>query len=235
MLNPSSTTFSSSNTIIMSHCIRQDTKDPSLSGNAALPIPVHFPGFTFSSSLNQERQNEIPIEAFLDLQCPNSKRIFPVLLALAQSEPRVRLTIVPIVLPAHRQAFGMTKSVVAASLNDNKINDNLAIEFIKLLYDRLEEFSDPIYAKKTGDELIRHLAILVAEFQHLSTASDIESIENVLHSDKLEGLAKSCHRLSVKRGVCIVPSVFINSVEVITLDSRASLEDLRAIILQLSS
>lgn len=186
----------------------------------AIPIPRRPSGYASGKA-----DAPIQIEAFIDLQCPYSKKAWPTLLAVATKygQERVRLIIQPIVLAEHHQSWDVTKAAVAVAAGDA----SRFLDFTEYLYAHQEEYTNAQFRDRTQKDLYALLARFAAEY---AGEIDTEAFFERLESAEVEQTAKIPLHLAATRGVWSTPTFFINGVEVPQLSSSSTLEDWKAVL-----
>ena len=201
---------------------------PLLSSNTPIAIPPHTPGFRLGSPAAQ-----IQVEVFVDLQCPYSAKAFAYTLQLHQRHPNdVSFIYLPLVLPAHRQAYYMLKSSLAAALTTTSPTLTAAssaptvsstwIAYVGHLYTQVDRFSSRNhYMNKTEEDLLNHVSRCVLEFHH-EDEPRFDQYYQLIKSEALDEWAKQSIRLAAKRGVVSTPTFFVNGSECVVVDSSST-------------
>jgi protein-disulfide isomerase len=186
----------------------------------AIPIPRRPSGYS-----RGKVDAPIQIEAFIDLQCPYSKKAWPTLLAVATQygQERVRLTIQPIVLAEHHQSWAVTKAAGAVAAG----HASRFLDFTEYLYAHQEEYTNTQFRDRTQRDLYALLARFAAEY---AEDTDTEAFLERLDSEEVEQAAKIPLRLAATRGVWSTLTFFINGAEVPQLSSSSTLEDWQAVL-----
>ena len=199
---------------------QQSIAGGSLGGNVSVPIPSRPPGFRIGSPAAP-----VQIELFIDLQCPASAKAFPTALRVqAQHAEDVAVTFLPLVLPAHRQAFHMLRSSLCAASSASASRspapasasatqrsfpstEPLAatwVSYAAFLYAQVDRFRHSHYHNKTEDDLVAHLARCVLEFYH-DEEERYDAYYQTIDSDALDQWAKESCRIAGKR-VAVTPT-----------------------------
>jgi hypothetical protein len=146
----------------------------------AMPIPKRPSGYSSGKA-----DAPIQIEAFIDLQCPYSKKAWPTLLAIAAKygQERVRLTIQPIVLAEHHQSWDVTKAAVAVAAGDA----SRFLDFAGYLYAHQEEYTNAQFRDRTQKDLYALLARFAADY---AGEIDTEAFFQRVESEEVEQAAK---------------------------------------------
>jgi protein-disulfide isomerase len=167
----------------------------------------------------------LQVEAFVDLECPFSKKAWPTLLRLTQvySHEQVSITVYPIVLADHRQSWDVTKAAVTLSQG----NPSSFWEIATCLYNRQKEYFIEAFDQKTRDDLYEFLANFASEFD---ARLDQDNFIRLLKSQQAEQEAKIPIRYAISRGVWSAPTFFINGSQVSQLSSSSQLSDWREVI-----
>jgi protein-disulfide isomerase len=186
----------------------------------AIPIPRRPSGYSRGKA-----DAPIQIEAFIDLQCPYSKKAWPTLLAVAAQygQERIRLTIQPIVLAEHHQSWDVTKAAVAVATG----RASRFLDFTEYLYAHQEEYTNAQFRDRTQKDLYALLARFAAEY---AGETDTGAFFRRLDSEEVEQATKIPLRLAATRGVWSTPTFFINGAEVPQLSSSSTLADWQAVL-----
>jgi protein-disulfide isomerase len=184
------------------------------------PIPKRPSGYASGKA-----DAPIQIEAFIDLQCPYSKKAWPTLLAMAAkySQECVRLTIQPIALAEHRQSWDVTKAAAVVAAGDA----SRFLDFAGYLYAHQEEYTNAQFRDRTQKDLYALLARFAVGYAgEINTEAFLQRLE----SEEIEQAAKIPLRLAATRGVWSTPTFFINGAEVPRLSSSSTVEDWQAVL-----
>lgn len=185
----------------------------------AIPIPHRPSGFLLGDAAAQ-----ITIDAFVDIQCPHSRTIWPRLLEVSNyyQGKSVSLRAHLITLSNHRQAWDMSLGLFAlAEGNAKKFYD-----FATFLYERQSQFYNNQFLNKTHDDLIQ----LVADFaeEHAGVIRE-QFIERMNDSD-IYIQARTPIRYAATRAVWATPTLFINNAGNVPLDHSSNLAQWQAVI-----
>jgi len=180
-----------------------------------IPIPKRPSGYVKggASALLQ-------IEAFVDIQCPYSKKAWPTLLAVSDhfGSEKVQLRVYLLSMANHRQSWDVTKAIFAVAEADSE-------QFFKLatfLYVRQEQFFNGVFKQLTQVDLYNLIVRLVGEYGYPTDGAEfIKRIE----SDEVFAAAKIPSRIAFSRGVWSTPTFYINGAEANQLSSSSTLED----------
>jgi len=189
------------------------------------PVPAYPSGYRLGSG-----DAPLQIEAFIDLECPFSKKAWPTLLGLVNQEPSDRLAITAqlTVLADHRQSWDLTKAVTAVADPDPLQGWKL----ISHLYQNQDRYSSTACEAKTHQDVLALVATLIQEFDAaLPTHELVKDIGD--ESSAIASRAKTSIRYAISRGVWSTPTVFINGSEVPQLESSSTLSDWRAFLAEL--
>ena len=201
---------------------------PLLSSNTPIPIPPRPPGFRLGSPAAP-----IQVEAFIDLQCPYSAKAFTYTVQLYDKHANeLSIVYLPLVLPAHRQAYYMLKSSLAAALTASSPTvaasgasasvSSTWVSYVGHLYQQSDRFSSrQHYMNKTEEDLINHLSRCCIEYR-AEPEERFEHYYQLIKGDGLDEWAKQHTRLAAKRGVVSTPAFFVNGSEVVVLDSSST-------------
>jgi hypothetical protein len=180
-----------------------------------IPIPNRPSGFSKGSA-----SASLHVEAFVDIQCPYSKKAWPTLLAVSDHHgpEKVQLRVQMLSMANHRQSWDVTKAIFAVVGADSD-------QFFKLatfLYERQEQFFNGPFKERTEVDLYSLIVRLLAEFGY---KTDLTEFIKRLESDDVFAAAKVPSRVAFSRGVWSTPTFFINGAEVTQLSSSSTLEE----------
>jgi protein-disulfide isomerase len=180
-----------------------------------IPIPKRPSGYV-KGGLSALLQ----IEAFVDVQCPYSKKAWPTLLAVSDhcGPEEVQLRVQLLSMANHRQSWDVTKAIFAVAGADSELFFKLAT----FLYERQEQFFNGVFKQRTQLDLYELIVRLLAEFGYQTDPT--EFIQR-LESDEVYAAAKLPSRIAFSRGVWSTPTFFINGAEANQLSSSSTLGD----------
>jgi 2-hydroxychromene-2-carboxylate isomerase len=180
-----------------------------------IPIPKRPSGYVkgAASALLQ-------IEAFVDIQCPYSKKAWPTLLAVSDhyGPEKVQLRVQLLSMANHRQSWDVTKAIFALAGVDSKLFFPLAT----FLYERQEQFFNGVFKQRTQLDLYDLIVRLLTEYGY---QTDRAEFINRLESDEVYAAAKIPSRIAFSRGVWSTPTFFINGAEATQVSSSSTFED----------
>jgi protein-disulfide isomerase len=181
----------------------------------AFPTPKRPCGYKIGSG-----DALVQVEAFVDIECPFSKKAWPTLLDVANhySETEVSLTVYPYILCDHRQSWDITKAAVLLAQGDPM----RFWQFFGYLYMRQDEYANQAFDKKARVDLYDLLAAYAADF---ADQTDKSAFLQQLNSDAVENQAKMPIRYGITRGVWSTPTFFINGAESTDLSSSSTIAD----------
>lgn len=185
-----------------------------------IPIPKRPSGYRRGPA-----DAPVQVEAFVDVECPFSKKAWSTLCAVAEAYcgDRVSITVHPIVLADHRQSWDATKAAVLMASGDSaKFWDCLSY-----LYDHQEKYSDDAFNQQTHVDLYHLLARLAADY---ADWTDGTTFIQQLRSEAIEQETKVPIRFGISRGVWSTPTFFINGSEASQLSSSSTLSDWKAVL-----
>jgi protein-disulfide isomerase len=184
-----------------------------------IPIPHRPSGFLLGDSAAQ-----ITIDAFIDIQCPHSRTIWPTLLEVSNyyKDKSVSLKVHLITLSNHRQAWDMSLGLFA--LADGNADE--FYNFATFIFERQSQFYNDCFFYKTHADLLE----LVASFaqQHSGQESDI-LLKRMTESDVYEQ-ARTPIRYAATKGVWATPTLFINNANKVPVTHNSTFADWQAII-----
>lgn len=184
-----------------------------------IPIPRRPSGFLLG-----DRSAEVTIDAFVDIQCPNSRIIWPTLLDVIKhykSAP-VSLKVHLITLSNHRQAWDVSLGLFALADGDASKFYN----FATFLYERQDEFYNASFMFKTHDDLRELIA------DHAEDHLDIDRLKflDKMNSNDIYTQARTPIRYAATRSVWATPTIFINNAGTVPVDHQSKLADWQEII-----
>jgi protein-disulfide isomerase len=181
-----------------------------------IPVPTRPCGYRLGSG-----DATTQIEVFLDLECPFSKKAWPTMLALINTDDsRLSITALPIVLCDHRQSWDLTKALVAIAGYDARQGWKLMGHF----YQHQAKFNSAAFHTQTREDLFDLIEQLAQDFDSsLPIAALMQDIRE--DTGKIANHAKTSSRYAAKRGVWSTPTFFINGSEVPQLGSSSTLQD----------
>ncbi|MEM7067989.1 MAG: thioredoxin domain-containing protein [Pseudomonadota bacterium] len=187
-----------------------------------MPIPIPRKP---SGVLHGSRDANIQIEAFVDIQCPHSKRAWPSLIALKEhyTSDQIGLGVHLITLSNHRQAWDISKGVFALAAD----NVEAFFGFASFLYARQEEYYNGPFRDKTHQDLLNRIADYAYEFSGFDRSKMLELIE----SGEVYTDARTPIRFAATKGVWATPTFFLNGSELTgKLSEDPTLEEWQSLI-----
>ncbi len=185
-----------------------------------IPIPKRPSGYVKGAA-----STLLQIEAFVDIQCPYSKKSWPTLLAVSDhyGPEKVQLRVQMLSMANHRQSWDVTKAIFAVAGADSALFFPLAT----FLYERQEQFFNGPFKKRTEVDLYDLIVRLLTEYGY---QTDPTKFIERLESNDVYDAAKVPSRIAFSRGVWSTPTFFINGAEVTQLGSSSTLEDWNKIL-----
>ena len=185
----------------------------------AIPIPHQPSGFLLGYPAAK-----VTIDAFVDIQCPHSKRAWPTLLQLLEhyKNDSVSLRVHLITLSNHRQAWDMSLGLFALADGDAQ----RFFDFATYMYERQDQYYNGQFADKTHNDL-RNLVANFAE-QHAAVNPD-EFLKEMGEHDVYIN-ARTPIRFAATRAVWATPTLFINNGDNVPVNHESTLEEWRAVI-----
>lgn len=180
-----------------------------------IPIPKRPSGYVRGAS-----NALLQIEAFIDIQCPYSKKSWPTLLAVADhyGPEKVQLRVQMLSMANHRQSWDVTKAIFVVAGADSELFFPLAT----FLYESQEKFVNKEFAQRTQPDLYDFIVSLLTKYGYQTKRA--EFIKR-LESDEVYGAAKVPSRIAFSRGVWSTPTFFINGAEATQLGSSSTPKD----------
>ncbi|MGF1496363.1 MAG: DsbA family protein [Elainellaceae cyanobacterium] len=185
-----------------------------------IPIPGRPVGY-------RKGQCDAPVQviAFVDVECPFSKKAWSTLLALRDhyQPDQVGITICPTILCDHRQSWDLQKAAVWVADR----NGDTFWNFLSFLYERQEKFANEAFDDRTRLDLYQLIDGFLTEF----TGKPVDgNVGDRLSQDGIVTAAKEPVRLAIAQGIWSTPTFFINGGEAGQLSSSSSLADWQQII-----
>jgi len=167
---------------------------------------------------------EVTIDAFVDMQCPHSKIIWPTLLKVIEhyKESPISLKVHLITLSNHRQAWDMSLGLFALSDGDaNKFYD-----FATVLYESQDEFYNEAFTHLTHNDLRQLIANKAENYFNVDRSKFLERMSD--HDIYI--LARTPIRYAATKSVWATPTIFINNGSNVPVDHLSSLADWQEVI-----
>ena len=180
-----------------------------------IPIPKRPSGYVKGAA-----NASLQIEAFVDIQCPYSKKAWPTLLAMSDQygPEKVQLRVQLLSMANHRQSWDVTKAIFAVAGADSKLFFPLAT----FLYERQEQFFNGVFKQRTELDLYDLIVRLLTEYGY---QTDRTEFINRLESDDVFAAAKIPSRIAFSRGVWSTPTFVINGAEATQISSSSTPDD----------
>ena len=184
-----------------------------------IPIPLRPSGVLLG-----DKAADITIDAFVDLQCPHSRAIWPRLLEVMKyyEASSVSLKVHLITLSNHRQAWDMSLGLFALSDGDAK----KFYDFASLLYASQDEFYNAVFMHKTHDDLRQ----LIADKAESRFSVDRSQFLERMNDNDIYLLARTPIRYAATKSVWATPTVFINNGSNVPVDHLSTLQDWQKVI-----
>lgn len=184
-----------------------------------IPIPHRPSGFHLGSP-----EAKITIDAFIDIQCPHSRQVWPTLLDVIKyyKHQPVGLRVHLITLSNHRQAWDVSLGLFALAEGDS----NKFYSFTSFVYDRQEQFYNTPFLHKTHEDLKQFVADLAVEHSGINREEFLIRMgEHDIYTQ-----ARTPIRYAATRAVWATPTLFINNAGKVPVDHASTLEDWQEII-----
>lgn len=180
----------------------------------AIPIPKRSSGFTLG-----DKDANVKIDVFLDIQCPHSKKAWPTVCQLLdhyQGE-RLSVTVHLITLSNHRQAWDMSLGLFAVAKGEAR----LFFDFVTYLYQHQEQFYNTPFEHKTHDDLRQ----LVADFAVDHAGVDRDWLIKRMSDNDVYIDARTPIRFAATRAVWATPTFFINNADNVPVTFKSPLDE----------
>ena len=189
----------------------------------AIPIPLRPSGFRLG-----DPAANVTVDAFVDIQCPHSKKAWPTLLSLLEhyKNDSFSLRVHLITLSNHRQAWDMSLGLFALAHTDEKTNAQTFFDFATFMYEQQSQFYNGPFLHKTHDDLRQ----LVADFAIEHAKVDRELFLLKMNDHDVYVNARTPIRYAATKSVWATPTLFINNADDVPVNHESSLEDWLAII-----
>lgn len=182
-----------------------------------IPIPTRPCGYRLGSG-----NAPVQVEAFVDIECPFSKKAWPTLLDVVNNygDTQVSVTLYPTFLSDHRQSWDVTKAAIIMADDD-------PVEFwrsFSYLYQHQSEFANEAFDDKTRQDLYQLLADYATDFmENCDRNRFLQQISS--DTDEIASRAKEPFRYAIQRGIWSTPTFLINGAESTQLSSASTIAD----------
>lgn len=185
----------------------------------AIPIPQRPSGVLLG-----DPAAEVTIDAFVDIQCPHSKTLWPTLLAVMEhyKDASVSLRTHLITLSNHRQAWDMSLGLFAYADG----SPSRFYEFASYLYERQAQFYNGEFLHKTHQELKE----LVIDLAQESGNIDRQVFLNRMQDDDIYIMARTPIRYAATRAVWATPTLFINNADDVPVNHLSDLQAWQSVL-----
>jgi len=184
-----------------------------------IPIPRRPSGVLLG-----HRAAEITIDAFVDIQCPHSRQIWPTLLNVTNHYKKtdVSLKVHLIPLSNHRQAWDMSLGLFALADGDaNKFYD-----FATVLFEKQAEFYNEPFMHKTHNDLRQLIADKAENDFDINRTKFLER----MNDHDIYILARTPIRYAATKSVWATPTIFINNGSNVPVNHSSTLSDWQEVI-----
>ena len=137
-----------------------------------IPIPKRPSGYVKGAA-----SASLQLEAFIDIQCPYSKKAWPTLLAVSDlhGPEKVQVRVQLLSMANHRQSWDVTKAIFAVAGTDSELFFPLAT----FLYQRQEQFWNNEFKQRTELDLYDLIVRLLTEYGYKTDRTEfIKRIES---------------------------------------------------------
>ena len=180
----------------------------------AIPVPKRPSGFTIGDT-----NARVTVDVFVDIQCPHSKKAWPVVCQLAEhykGEP-VSVAVHLLTLSNHRQAWDMSLGLFAVAANDAQA----FFDFASYIYARQDQFYNGPFEHKTHDDLRQ----LVADFAVDHAGVDRSWLLRRMADNDVYIDARTPIRFAATRAVWATPTFFINNADDVQVTFESKVEE----------
>ena len=184
-----------------------------------IPIPKRPSGFIIG-----DLAAHVTIDAFIDIQCPHSRDIWPTLLEVSKhyKNKPVSFNVHLITLSNHRQAWDVSLGLFALAESDA----NKFYNFATFIFERQAHFYNGPFLHKTHDDLIQ----LVTDFAEDHANVNRDKFMNRMKENDIYVQARTPIRYAATKAVWATPTLFINNAGKVPVDHQSSLADWQAMI-----
>jgi protein-disulfide isomerase len=167
---------------------------------------------------------KVNIDAFVDIQCPYSRDIWPTLLDVMEfyKDKPVSLKVHVITLSNHRQAWDMSLGLFALADGDAK----LFYSFATFIYERQEQFYNGQFSQKTHQDLIELITDLAVEHSGVDRKKFLER----MNDSDIYQQARTPIRYAATKAVWETPTLFINNADEVPINSQSKTIEWQEII-----
>lgn len=180
----------------------------------AIPIPKRPSGFTLGAP-----DATVTIDVFLDIQCPHSKKAWPLICQLSDhyDSQSLKVTVHLITLSNHRQAWDMSLGLFAVAAGDART----FFDFATYLYERQDEFYNSCFEHKTHDDLRQLVADYAVDFAGVERAWLLTRMaDEDVYID-----ARTPIRFAATRAVWATPTFFINNADNVPITFTSTFDE----------
>lgn len=179
-----------------------------------IPIPKRPSGFLLGDPAAL-----VTLDAFIDIQCPHSRKAWPTLLAVMDhySDKPVSLRVHLITLSNHRQAWDVSLGLFALAEGDA----DRFYDFATFIYKRQDQFYNQPFLHKTHEDLRQFVADLAQEHSSVDREAFLKRMsENDIYID-----ARTPIRYAATKSVWATPTFFVNNGNNVPVDHTSNLQD----------
>lgn len=184
-----------------------------------IPIPHRPSGFLLGNPAA-----DITLDAFVDLQCPHSRQVWPTLMAVMAhyQDHSISLRVHVMTLSNHRQAWDMSLGLFAFAENDAQ----RFFEFASFIYERQEQFYNTPFLHKSHDDLRQLVADFAQEHANVNRAAFLTRMaDNDIYIQ-----ARTPIRYAATKAVWATPTLFINNSSKVPVDHRSTLAEWQPVL-----
>ncbi len=189
-----------------------------------IPIPHRPSGFLLGDA-----SAEVTIDAFVDIQCPHSRAIWPTLLDVLKhyKNESLSLKVHLMTLSDHRQAWDVSLGLFALADGDAA----KFYGFATFLYERQQQFNNASFLNKTHHDLRQ----LVADYAEEYSAVDGLNFDRNKFIKNMDGhdvyiQGRTPIRYAATRSVWSTPTIFINNGVNVGVDHHSKLTDWQNVV-----
>jgi protein-disulfide isomerase len=180
----------------------------------SVPVPKRPSGFTLGHT-----NSRVTVDVFVDIQCPHSKKAWPVICQLVdhyKDEP-VSVTVHLLTLSNHRQAWEMSLGLFAVAANEAQV----FFDFASYIYARQEQFYNGPFEHKTHNDLRQLVADFAADHAGVERTWVLKRMaDNDVYID-----ARTPIRYAATKAVWATPTFFINNADNVPITFESTVDE----------
>jgi 2-hydroxychromene-2-carboxylate isomerase len=180
----------------------------------SVPVPKRPSGFTLGHT-----NSRVTVDVFVDIQCPHSKKAWPVICQLVdhyKGEP-VSVTVHLLTLSNHRQAWDMSLGLFAVAVTEAQVFFDIA----SYIYARQDQFYNGLFEHKTHNDLRQLVADFAAEHAGVERTWVLKRMaDNDVYID-----ARTPIRYAATKAVWATPTFFFNNADNVPITFESTVDE----------